>query len=88
MIYGLEDEEFFKYIEEHPDVPDKLERISDLMRYADILMLRYADWDSLDLLDEKIEVLEMLKEGKDIDEIPNYDKVLTLLPRGENVYWD
>lgn len=47
--------------------------------------IKYFNVDSDDMLDEKIEVLTSLKEGKPIAEIPNFYKVLEDLPEG---HWD
>lgn len=47
----------------------------------------YFDVDSKELLDEKIEVLQALKDGKAISEIPNFYKVLELLPPDGEI-WD
>lgn len=43
--------------------------------------LKYFDTESEELLDEKIEVLTALKEGKTISEIPNFYDVLELMPK-------
>ena len=47
---------------------------------------KYFNLDSDELLDEKIEVLTQIKEGKTIAEIPNFYKVLEDLP--EDDMWD
>lgn len=47
--------------------------------------LKYLNSDSDEMLDEKIEVLTALKDGKTIEEIPNFYKVLEDLPEG---HWD
>ncbi len=66
---------------------EKKEQIFDLlMSVDDDLIRRYFDPDSNELLDEKIEVLTSLKEGKTISEIPKYYDILELLPK-EGV-WD
>jgi len=66
---------------------EKKEQIFDLlMSVDDDLIRRYFDPDSDELLDEKIEVLTSLKEGKTINEIPKYYDILELLPK-EGV-WD
>lgn len=66
---------------------EKKEQIFDLlMSVDDDLIRRYFDPDSDELLDEKIEVLTSLKEGKTISEIPKYYDILELLPK-EGV-WD
>ena len=65
----------------------KKEQIFDLlMSVDDDIIRRYFDPDSDELLDEKIEVLTSLKEGKTISEIPKYYDILELLPK-EGV-WD
>ncbi len=76
-------------------VDEALEQLNDsrkeqifhlLMSVDDDLIRRYFDPDSDKLLDEKIEVLTFLKEGKTISEIPKYYDILELLPK-EGV-WD
>ena len=47
----------------------------------------YFDVDSEKLLDEKIEVLTALLKGKPIAEIPNFYKVLELMPKNGDI-WD
>ncbi len=49
--------------------------------------LRFFDIDSDAMLDEKIKVLTDLREGKSIEEIPNFYDVLELMPR-EDKHWD
>lgn len=51
------------------------------------MLIQFFDFDSYKLLDEKIEVLTAMKEGKQIAEIPNFYKVLELYPE-EGVCWD
>lgn len=59
----------------------------DLLSYAiGIPEMKYFNLDSDELLDEKIEVLTQIKEGKTIAEIPNFYKVLEDLPEGD--MWD
>lgn len=59
----------------------------DLLSYAiGIPEMKYFNLDSDELLDEKIEVLTQIKEGKTIEEIPNFYKVLEDLP--EDDMWD
>ena len=66
---------------------EKKEQMFDLlMSVDDDLIRRYFDPGSDELLDEKIEVLTSLKEGKTISEIPKYYDILELLPK-EGV-WD
>ena len=67
----------------------KLERISDLFGVngmGDDLLIRYFDHASEKLLDEKIEVLTALKEGKPIGDIPKFFDILELMPK--DGIWD
>ena len=50
------------------------------------MIMKYFDTDSDKMLDEKIQVLEALKAGKSIEEIPNFYDVFELLPK-EGI-WD
>lgn len=63
------------------------ERIRDLMFDVYEPELRFFDIESNELLDEKIEVLEALKAGKAIKDIPNFYKILELMP-GDGQMWD
>jgi hypothetical protein len=66
---------------------EKKIKIFELLQYAiSFPVFKYFNTDSNELLDEKIEVLEALKEGKTIEEIPNFYKVLEDLP--EDDMWD
>ena len=66
---------------------EKKRQIMDLLSYAiGIPEMKYFNLDSDELLDEKIEVLTQIKEGKTIAEIPNFYKVLEDLP--EDDMWD
>lgn len=65
----------------------KKERIRDLMFDVYEPEMRYFNLDSNELLDEKIEVLEALKAGKTIKDIPNFYKILELLPEDGQI-WD
>lgn len=68
------------------EIMEKHLKIAELYRYSlGTPEFIYFNIDSDDLLDEKIEVLTALKEGKYIDEIPNFYKVLEDLPEG---HWD
>ena len=51
------------------------------------MMIQFFDLDSDELLDEKIEVLTALKEGKQISEIPNFYDILELYPK-DGEHWD
>lgn len=48
-------------------------------------LLEFFDVDSDKMLDEKIQVLTDIKEGKTINEIPNFYKILELYPTN---MWD
>lgn len=66
---------------------EKKIQIMDLLPYAICIPeMKYFNLDSDELLDEKIEVLTQIKEGKTIAEIPNFYKVLEDLP--EDDMWD
>lgn len=66
---------------------EKKLQIMDLLSYSiGIPEMKYFNLDSDELLDEKIEVLTQIKEGKNIAEIPNFYKVLENLP--EDDMWD
>lgn len=59
----------------------------DLLPYAMIYPeMKYFDINSNRFLDEKIEVLEALKSGKTISEIPKFYDILELMPK-EGI-WD
>ena len=66
---------------------EKKMQIMDLFSYAiGVPEMKYFNLDSDELLDEKIEVLTQIKEGKTIAEIPNFYKVLEDLPKDD--LWD
>ena len=54
----------------------------------DFLIFRFFDGSSTKLLDEKIQVLTDLKNGKKPMDIPNYYKVLEKYPTDPNELWD
>lgn len=56
------------------------------MEVDDQLVSKFFDVDSNDLLDEKLEVLKALKEGKQPSDIEKYYDVLELYPEDE--MWD
>lgn len=58
-----------------------------LLDVHDPMIHAFFDKDSEELLDEKIEVLTALIEGKTPSEIPNYYKILELKSDDE-VHWD
>lgn len=67
---------------------EKLMKIMRLLSYTiGIPEMVYFDVDSEELLDEKIEVLEQIKDGKKIQDIPHFYEVLEKLP-GKGSLWD
>lgn len=68
---------------------EKKMKILDLLFEVDNYEVeRFFDIESEKMLDEKIEVLTALKDGKPIAEIPKFYDVLELMPKGENKLWD
>lgn len=66
---------------------EKKAKILDLLFEVDCYEVsQFFDVDSDKMLDEKIEVLTALKNGKTIVEIPKFYDVLELYPRNE--MWD
>lgn len=66
---------------------EKKEKILNLLFEVDCYEVsRFFDDESDKMLDEKIEVLEALKDGKTIAEIPKFYDVLELMPKGQ--MWD
>ena len=70
------------------------ETIAKHMKISELLIddigipeLKFFDIDSEAMLDEKIKVLTDLREGKSIEEIPNFYDVLELMP-GTDKHWD
>lgn len=70
------------------------ETIAKHMKISELLIdnigipeLRFFDIASETMLDEKIKVLTALREGKSIEDIPNFYDVLELMP-GKNKHWD
>lgn len=67
---------------------EKREKIfSLLLEVSDGLVAKFFDPDSDKMLDEKIEVLTALKEGRKPSEIPKYYDILELYPE-EEAQWD
>ena len=63
-------------------------KVADLYSEVNDPMIRaFFDLDSEELLDEKIEVLTALKEGKTPSEIPKYYDILELKP-DDDTHWD
>ena len=66
---------------------EKKIKILELLAVVSDPFLQFFDIDSDEMLDDKIEVLTALKEGKSISEIPKFYDVLELyLPEG--TMWD
>lgn len=67
---------------------EKLIKIMGLLGYAiGIPEMQYFDVDSENLLDEKIKVLEEIKAGKKVQDIPGFYEVLEKLPEDQTL-WD
>lgn len=65
----------------------KKELIADLLFDVDCYEVsKFFDIESDELLDDKIEVLTALSEGKTISEIPKFYDILELMP--EDGMWD
>jgi len=63
--------------------------IEDLLGFAiGIPEMRYFNKSSDKLLDEKIEVLTQIKQGKVIKDIPKFYDILENLPKDEGASWD
>lgn len=66
---------------------EKKAKILDLLFEVDCREVsQFFDVDSDEMLDEKIEVLTALKNGKPINDIPKFYEVLELYPHNE--MWD
>jgi hypothetical protein len=66
---------------------EKIRKVHVLLtEVSDVLVDRFFDLDSENLLDEKIEVLTALKNGKKPDEIPKYYAILEKFTLDE--HWD
>lgn len=64
------------------EVWDKTLQIIDLLfSIDDFLLEKFFDIESDEMLDDKIEVLTALKNGKNPEDIPKYYDVLELYPR-------
>ena len=67
---------------------EKREKIfSLLLEVSDGLVAKFFDPDSDKMLDEKIEVLTAIKEGRKPSDIPKYYDILELYPE-EGAQWD
>lgn len=68
---------------------ERLVKIRELLfEVDDLLVHKFFDVDSEELLDEKIEVLTKLKNNITPDKIDTYYKILELYPKDENQIWD
>ena len=66
---------------------EKKEKILNLLFEVDCYEVsQFFDDESDKMLDDKIEVLEALKSGKSIAEIPKFYDILELMPK--NDMWD
>lgn len=87
------DNKVLKWMEEHLSteeyrIESKKYQINDLLMEVSFPPFeQFFDLDSNKLLDEKIEVLTEIKEGKQIADIPNFYDILELYPK-EGVHWD
>ena len=68
-------------------IEKKMRIMKLVIEVDDLLVSKFFDIDSDKLLDEKIEVLTALKNGKVPGEIPNYYDILELMPK-PGVMWD
>ncbi len=65
----------------------KFIQITELLEQVDDPMVqKFFDLESEALLDEKIEVLKALIDGKPPEAIPNYYKVLERMPQDQHWY--
>ena len=70
---------------------DRTEKMMLILQLLDVVeipnpMLMYFDYESYELLDEKIAVLEKLRDGVPFDDIPNANDIFELLP--DTGVWD
>ena len=71
------------------EIVKKHMKINELyLATSDYLITKFFDLDSDKMLDEKIQVLTDLKNGKTPAEIPNYYKILEKYPKNKNIMWD
>lgn len=68
-------------IEKHLKIDELFPYLSEVP-----MLIEYFDTESDEMLDEKIQVLEALKAGKNLNEISNFYDVFELLP--EEGLWD
>ncbi len=68
---------------------EKKEKILNLLFEVDCYEVsQFFDDESDKMLDDKIEVLTALKQGKQIAQIPKFYDVLELMPKGKDDIWD
>jgi hypothetical protein len=71
------------------EIAQKQMTIEDLLGFAiGVPEMRYFNKSSDKLLDEKIEVLTQIKQGKVIKDIPKFYGILEDLPKDEGESWD
>lgn len=95
MIMGIKtmgdfiQEEFTDEQKTVMEMIEKSVKVRELFLEGDLplMFVQFFDLFSDDLLDEKIEVLTALKEGKQISEIPNFYNILELYPKDDE-HWD
>lgn len=58
------------------------------IKVRDYVFNKFFDIESMEMLDEKIEVMKQIIDGRPIDEIKNYYKVLELYPKDDTILWD
>lgn len=78
--------ELFKGMKPDKDIIEHLSRITPKSPNPQEELYKIPS-DSNMLLDEKIEVLTALKEGKHISDIPNFYDILELYPK-KGTHWD
>lgn len=68
---------------------EKRSQIDELWNVVDFppMFIQFYDFDSDELLDEKIEVLTALKDGKQVEDIKNFYDILELYPK-DDTHWD
>lgn len=71
------------------NVIEKLDKILDLYEQIDDeLFKKFFDLDSTEMIDQKLEVMEKLIQGKKPSEITDYYEVLELYPSDSKEHWD
>lgn len=71
------------------NVIEKLDKILDLYEQIDDeLFKKFFDLDSTEMIDQKLDVMEKLIQGKKPSEIKDYYEVLELYPSDSKEHWD